>query len=327
MIPKPDFHNEILTIQTPDEFRNQAIKVFHYQYVNNVIYRQYCNLINVDPQSVKTLRDIPFLPISVFKTHNVFTGEFEYDIEFTSSGTTGMTTSSHYVKDVKVYEASFLKAFEQFYGSPDQYIIIGLLPNYLERGGSSLVYMVNQLIERSGHEDSGFYLNNLDELAKFLKGYSGSKPIFLIGVSYALLDLAHGYEVDLSKHIVMETGGMKGKRREMTKDELHQVLKDGLKTTTIHSEYGMTELLSQAYAKADGLFSCPPWMKVLIRETSDPFNYVDGKSGGINVIDLANIHSCAFIATQDLGRYVGESFKVLGRFDNADLRGCNLLVQ
>ncbi len=323
----PDFHTDILNIHSDTDFEKMAIKVFNYQYANSEIYREYCQLLGLNPARVTTLTDIPFLPISFFKTHRVVTGKFDPEVSFSSSGTTGSVTSRHNVKSLRVYESSFLEAFKLFYGSPSDYIVLGLLPSYLEREGSSLVYMVDQLIKRSNQPESGFYLHNLEELASFLKSYQGRKKIFLIGVSYALIDLAENHDLNLSEAIVMETGGMKGKRKELTKDELHAKLKKGLNLNEVHSEYGMTELLSQAYAGQNGLFSCPPWMKVLIRETNDPFSYTSVKSGGINVIDLANIHSCSFIATQDLGRYEGDYFKILGRFDHSDIRGCNLLVE
>jgi len=322
-----DFHAEILQIESDSDFLKMALKIFNYQYQSNSVYQEYCDLLKIVPTEIKQLRDIPFLPISFFKTHEIKSGEFNSEACFKSSGTTSMITSRHHVKSLEIYKASFLKSFQIYYGSPKDYVIIGLLPNYLEREGSSLVYMVDQLIKLSEHVDSGFYLHNQNDLVNFITHYSGSKKIFLIGVSYALMDLAQNYNLDLSKYVVMETGGMKGQRKEISKAELHKILKQGLKVKDIHSEYGMTELLTQAYSFSNGHFSCPPWMKILIRETNDPFSYVTNKSGGINVIDLANIHSCAFIATQDLGRYEGEFFNLLGRFDHSDLRGCNLLVQ
>jgi len=318
---------KVFKIQTPIEFEELALEVFNYQYNHNTIYQSFCNYINANPKAVLAVRDIPFLPISFFKSHQVKTENFAPEAIYTSSGTSGMVNSKHEVRSLSVYSQSFNTAFELFYASPENYIVIGLLPSYLEREGSSLIYMVDQLISKSKHKNSGFYLNNLDELAHFLNEYKGSRQVLLIGVSYALLDLAEGFNLDLSEAIVMETGGMKGKRREMTKIELHETLKQAFNSTEIHSEYGMTELLSQAYAKGKGQFKCPPWMRVLIREHNDPFSYTIKKSGGINVIDLANLSSCAFIATDDLGKITENYFEVLGRFDHADLRGCNLLVQ
>lgn len=322
-----DLTKKIFSIQNSVDFEAVALEVFKFQYQHNPVYQKYCDLLSVKIEAVKTVSDIPFLPISFFKTHQIQTETFQPEVIYTSSGTTGMQNSQHFLRFLSIYRQSFHQAFELFYGAPQNYVIVGLLPSYLEREGSSLVYMVDQLIAKSNSEDSGFYLHNLGELATFLKAYKGDRKILLIGVSYALLDLAENYNLNLADCIVMETGGMKGKRAEMTKGELHAALKKGLKLNKVHSEYGMTELLSQAYAKADGLFACPPWMTVLIREHNDPFTYTTKKTGGINIIDLANLSSCAFIATDDLGKHQGDYFEVLGRFDFADLRGCNLLVQ
>ena len=322
-----DFNKEIFTIDSSEKFDALALEIFRYQYQHNQVYQDYCNLLGTESSEVDSLEKIPFLPISVFKTHEVRTESFQPEVVYASSGTTGATQSQHGVRFLSHYKISLMKGFELFYGSPEDYVILGLLPSYLEREGSSLVYMVDQLIKASKHEKSGFYLSNLDELASFLAGYQGTKKIMLIGVSYALLDLAEGYDLDLSDCIVMETGGMKGRRAEMTKRDLHNTLKSAFKIEHIHSEYGMTELLSQAYAKKEGQFQCPPWMKVLIREHNDPLAYTYQKTGGINIIDLANLSSCAFIATDDLGKDHGDYFEVLGRFDFSDLRGCNLLVQ
>lgn len=322
-----DLTKKIFLIQDNYDFELIALEVFKYQYEHNLIYHSYCDLLHVDPENIKRLDQIPFLPISFFKTHEVKTERFIPEVIYSSSGTSGMETSKHFVRSLYTYESSFLKGFDYFYGTPKDFVILGLLPSYLERKGSSLVYMVDQLIQRSDNKHSGFYLHNLEELATFLKSYSGDKKIVLIGVSYALLDLAEKFNVNLADCIVMETGGMKGKRPEMTKLALHNQLKFSFKTEAIQSEYGMTELLSQAYSKEKGLFLCPPWMKVMIREHNDPFSFTDKKTGGINIIDLANLSSCAFIATDDLGKIKGRHFEVLGRFDFADLRGCNLLVQ
>lgn len=322
-----DLSHKIFKIQNKRDFDQLALEVFRYQYDKNKIYHEYCNLLKIDIGCITSIEEIPFLPISFFKTHSVKSEAFNSEVIYTSSGTTGMKSSEHHVRFLSNYRQSFLQAFEQQYGSPENYVVLGLLPSYLEREGSSLVYMVDQIIKASMHQNSGFYLHNLNDLANFITEYNGEQKILLIGVSYALLDLAEGFDLDLSDCIVMETGGMKGMRKEITKVALHTKLKAAFNVDKIHSEYGMTELLSQAYSKNDGLFTCPPWMKVLIREHNDPFAYTKKKSGGINIIDLANLSSCSFIATDDLGKINGEYFEVLGRFDFADLRGCNLLVQ
>ncbi|MFL9837062.1 acyl transferase [Flavobacterium sp. ST-75] len=321
--------NDIFTIASKKEFEKTTLKVFRHQFDNNTVYRNFCELLGKDKQNVKVIKDIPFLPIQFFKTHDVISSTDNIQITFTSSGTTGMTTSRHIVTDLTYYEDSFRLAFSQFYGNIEDYAVLALLPSYLEREGSSLIYMVEDLIERSNNPDSGFYLHNYNELIKKLAELeSAGQNVLLIGVTYALLDLTEMQQFDLKNTIIMETGGMKGKRREMIREELHEILCNGFGVGKIHSEYGMTELLSQAYSLGDGIFECPPWMDILIRDTEDALSYVDtGKTGGINVIDLANINSCSFIATQDLGKkYPNQSFEVLGRFDNSDIRGCNLMV-
>lgn len=316
---------QVFSIQNEEMFLDIALKVFHYQYKNIPVYQKFCDLLKIDLESVCQLEEIPFLPIEFFKTLEVKDAQ-ESQIIFTSSGTTGSVTSKHFVPDLELYERSFRTAFEQFYGSIKGKCILGLLPSYLEREGSSLVYMVDDLIKKSQSEHSGFYLKDYDAFIEKINFCKTAKiPVVVIGVSYALLDIAEKYEVDFTNVIVMETGGMKGKRKEMTKTALHQVLKKGLRVNTIHSEYGMTELLSQAYSMNNETFKTPAWMKVLIREQNDPFAYTQKRTGGINVIDLANIHSCAFIATQDLGKIVPGGFKIMGRFDNSDIRGCNLM--
>ena len=293
------------------------------------MYRTYVDGIKVEIRDVKKINQIPFLPIDFFKTHKVIVdidSSDSCDIIFTSSGE---VKSKHYVKNVSIYEESYLLGFEKFYGAIDDYCVLALLPSYLERNGSSLIYMMEDLIQRSNHADSGFYLNNYDELIQKINELnSKNQKTILIGVTYALLDLIEKQTFQLHNTIVMETGGMKGKRKEMVREELHQQLCSGFGVTSIHSEYGMTELLSQAYSKGEGIFECPPWMQVITRDTNDPFHILsDARTGGINVIDLANIYSCSFIATQDLGKkYTDGSFEVLGRFDNSDIRGCNLLV-
>ena len=319
----------IFSIKSSEDFEHIAIKVFRYQYENTIVYRQFCDLMKVIPASVKKIEHIPFLPIQFFKSHRVLSKLASESIIFTSSGTTGSITSKHHVSNVPLYEKSFLNTFELMYGNPSQYVILALLPSYLERGGSSLVYMVNTLIERSSNKHSGFYLNDtaaLIEKLNFLE--KNNQKTILLGVSYALLDLIENQKFSLKNTIVMETGGMKGKRKEMIKDVLHATLKKGFGLDQIHSEYGMTELLSQAYSAGEGVFYTPPWMKIRTRDTEDALSFVEDKTGGINVIDLANLHSCSFIATQDLGRIRKDGgFEVLGRFDASDIRGSNLMVQ
>ena len=320
---------DIFTISSQKQFEKIALKVFRFQYENNLVYQEFCNFLKIDKQSVKTLQQIPFLPIQFFKNHNVISNTNEIQETFTSSGTTGMITSKHLVTDVSLYEQSYRNAFSEFYGNIEDYAILALLPSYLERSGSSLIYMVKDLIELSNNEHSGFYLNNYDDLiSKLVELDNAGQNILLIGVTYALLDLVEKQKFQLKNTIIMETGGMKGKRKELIREELHEILCDGFGISSIHSEYGMTELLSQAYSLGNGIFECPAWMQILIRDTEDAMTYVsNGKTGGINVIDLANINSCSFIATQDLGKkYPNNSFEVLGRFDNSDIRGCNLMV-
>lgn len=319
----------IFSIYSDAQFEQMAIQIFHYQYERNDIYRQFVDGIRVLPKDVKTIYHIPFFPVEFFKTRRVVSFKEQEQLIFTSSGTTKGTTSNHFVFDVSIYEKSFLKAFELFYGPAKEYCFLALLPSYMERQGSSLIYMTDYLIKQSNHSESAFYLNNYEELASILKVLENKKTkTILIGVSYALIDFVDQFPLQLKNTIVMETGGMKGRKKEMVRAELHQQLSDKLGVRSIHSEYGMTELLSQAYSKSDGKYNSPPWMKVLIRDTNDPFHHLTiNKTGGINVIDLANIHSCSFIATQDLGKITTDgSFEVLGRFDNSDLRGCNLMI-
>ncbi len=320
--------DDIFKISNETEFDKTCLQVFRFQYENNSVYQQFCRLLHKSSENVKSYQEIPFLPIEFFKSKKVISGKEDAEIIFTSSGTTGNTTSSHYVSDLEIYEKSFFKGFKKFYGDPEDYIILALLPSYLERTGSSLIYMADNLIKASGHEDSGFYLNELDILAeKLLRLDSEGKKILLIGVSFALLDLVENYHFDLKNTIVMETGGMKGRRREMIRQELHDILNKGFGTKSIHSEYGMTELLSQAYSTGNGIFECPPWMKILLRDPEDALSLIpENKTGGINVIDLANTYSCSFIATQDLGRLTPAGLQILGRFDNSDIRGCNLMI-
>ncbi len=305
------------------------IEVFNQQFKNNLIYRSFCDLLYLSPSDIHQIEDIPFLPISFFKNKKVISGNKSTEIIFSSSGTTGSSTSRHHVSDLSIYEQSFLKAFQHFYGAPEDYVILGLLPSYLEREDSSLVYMVDTFIRKSQHPKSGFYLFNHEELHETLIELEASQTkTLLIGVSFALLDFIEKFPQQLKHTIVMETGGMKGRRKELIREDLHSILCEGFGVTQIHSEYGMTELLSQAYSKGDGIFHCPPWMKVLTREMEDPLSIQKtNKTGGLNIIDLANIHSCSFIATQDLGKvHEDGSFEVLGRFDDSDIRGCNLMA-
>ena len=320
---------DIFSIQTDADFVQAALQTFGYQYQHNQVYQRFCTLLGRTPDKVRQLTDIPFLPIEFFKSEAVYCGNERPTTVFTSSGTTGSQTSRHYVKDLAVYQQSFRQGFADFYGNIEEYTVLALLPSYLERTGSSLITMVADLIERSGSADSGFYLNEYDLLAEKLTSLDRSgRKVLLIGVSFALLDLVETHRFQLKNTIVMETGGMKGRRKELIREELHAILCEGFGVEHIHSEYGMTELLSQAYSAGSGLYESVRWLKVLIRDTNDALSYQRPlKTGGINLIDLANIHSCSFIATQDLGRlHPNGKFEVLGRFDNADIRGCNLLI-
>ena len=322
-------NSDLFSISNQKQFEKIALKTFRYQYENNLVYQEFCDLLHTNVQKVKTLQQIPFLPIQFFKSHTVVSNNEAPQAIFTSSGTTGMTTSQHLVTDVSLYEESYRRGFSQFYGNIENYVVLALLPSYLEREGSSLIYMVEDLIQLSNQPESGFYLNNHDELIeKLIELDSLGQNVILIGVTYALLDLIEKRKFQLQNTIIMETGGMKGKRKEMIREELHQQLCAGFGVASIHSEYGMTELLSQAYSLGEGIFECPSWMQILIRDTEDALSYItNGKTGGINVIDIANRNSCAFIATQDLGKkYANGTFEVLGRFDNSDIRGCNLMV-
>lgn len=325
----PDIH-PITAIQTEEVFNKACFSIFRYQYQQNHVYQRFCKLLGKQPNKITGLHDIPFLPVDLFKTHKVISGNSEPELVFSSSGTTGQATSKHYVLDKKVYDHSLNRCFERIYGSAENYCFMALLPSYLEREGSSLVYMVQKLMDQSSHADNGFYLYDHQNLAdKIERLISLHQKTILIGVSFALLDFSKKYPVSLPENIiVMETGGMKGRRREMVREELHDILCRRFQVHKIHSEYGMTELLSQGYSKGKGLFRSPPWTKVLIRDINDPFRFLPpGKTGAINITDLANIHSCAFIATQDLGRINEDgTFEVLGRYDNSDVRGCNLMV-
>src|SRR3989339_1691577 len=321
--------NKIFQISNSDEFQKLALKIFRFQSEKNSLYNLYIKELKMEIASINNVKDIPFLPVEFFKTHQVFSGEFVPERFFSSSGTTGQKTSSHYISDIRIYEQSFLQCFNIFYGKPSDYFFYCLLPSYLEREGSSLVYMTKKLIELSGHKESGFFLSNTDELyASILKSEEKNQKAILLGVSYALLDFAEKYPMKLQHTLVMETGGMKGREKEITRHEMYDFLKQNLGIAAVHSEYGMTELLSQAYSSADGTYQTPPWMKVFIRDLNDPLTLIGkGKTGGINIIDLANIHSCSFIETKDLGRINRDgTFEVSGRFDNSDIRGCSLMV-
>ncbi|HVV54281.1 MAG TPA: hypothetical protein VHC47_03085 [Mucilaginibacter sp.] len=327
-ISKPD-KEQVFAIRTEQQFIETALRVFRYQAENCAVYREFIDYLQIDTYTIETVAQIPFLPISFFKTHEVLSSAQKAQVTFSSSGTTGMISSSHLVTDVSWYEESFRRAFQIFYGDIGNYCILALLPSYLERDGSSLVYMAKDLVRRSGNPGSGFYLYNHDDLYRqLLKQQQEQKPTLLLGVTFALLDFAEKYHLDFPELIIMETGGMKGRRKEMIREELHEVLCKAFGVRTIHSEYGMTELLSQAYSKGNGIFNCPPWMRIMTRDANDPMTGLTGsQTGGINVIDLANINSCSFIATQDLGKvYADGSFEILGRFDNSDIRGCNLLI-
>ena len=321
--------NAVFNIQNQSDFKTCALQVFRHQFKNNAVYRSFCDLLYIHSSDVKEVEEIPFLPIQFFKSHAVLSSTQAVKETFTSSGTTGSSVSKHMVTDVSWYKKSYTKGFEYFYGPIEDFTVLGLLPNYLERDGSSLIYMVDDFIKKSNNPASGFYLNNLTELSKTLieLDKKGEK-VLLIGVAFALLDLIESQQFKLQNTIIMETGGMKGRRKEIIRNELHEILCAGFGVSKIYSEYGMTELLSQGYSSGDGVFDCPPWMKILARDTEDALTMVGAnKTGGLNVIDLANYNSCSFIATQDLGKVDNNGrFEVLGRFDHSDIRGCNLMV-
>ncbi|WP_294287097.1 acyl transferase [uncultured Chryseobacterium sp.] len=324
----------IFSIQTEHEFLAAALETFRYQYENVEVYRRFVDYLNIDPDKIDRLADIPFLPIEMFKNHQILDKNAEAGLFFQSSGTTKMNLSKHFIADEKKYEESIYRSFEQFIGKPEDFIFLGLLPSYLERQNSSLIYMVDYLMKKSGRPENGYFLYNHEDLFDLLNTLGGKKVI-LFGVSFALLDFIDycgSRKSDGSLNvpeslIVIETGGMKGRKEEMTKDELLKILQEGFTTDKIYSEYSMTELLSQAYSLGNNEYECPSWMKIMIRNAEDPFSYEkEGRTGTINIIDLANIHSCAFIATQDLGKSLGNKFQVLGRIDHSDIRGCSLLV-
>lgn len=325
---RTDLKQAILSVNTTN-FDALALQIFHYQYENNAVYRQFVDLLKINPTSVQQIEKIPFLPISFFKNFEIKTGNWNAQTIFTSSGTTGQINSRHFVLDLDLYKKITVQGFKHFYGNIEEYSVLALLPAYLERKGSSLVYMANHFINLSKQENSDFFLYNYETLTKVLKYNQDNEiPTLLLGVSFALWDLAEQFPMDLSKTIIMETGGMKGRRKEITRQELHEIFTTAFQISKIHSEYGMTELLSQGYSKGDGIFYTSPTMKILTREITDPLSMQKkGKVGGINIIDLANLDSCSFLATDDLGRvYENDRFEILGRFDNSDIRGCNLMV-
>ncbi len=322
-----DFVNLIPSVNASN-FEDIALRVFHFQYKNNLLYQSYAQALYKVPEKITSIREIPFLPIRFSKTHTVISGIWDAQIEFTSSSTSGTGVSRHQVWSLDFYLKNATSIFEQFYGSLKNYHFLALLPSYIERRGSSLIAMIDRFIKNDDTGNSGYFLNNHEDLLSKIHSLKKSKKKTLLwGVSFALLDLAEKWEIDLSHCIVMETGGMKGRRKEWVREEFHRFLCQRFNIDEIHSEYGMTELLSQAYSKGEGYFSSPAWMKVVIRDINDPFETVKGGAGAINIIDLANVHSCSFIETEDLGRAVdGSKFEVLGRMDNSDIRGCNLLV-
>ena len=322
-------YKSIFDINSEVAFTKKALELFKFQFEENPVYRSFCDLLYKHPSAVRKLEDIPFLPIEFFKTHKVLSTKKEIQQTFTSSGTSGSVVSQHHVADLNLYKTSFQKGFAHFYGRIEDYAVLALLPSYLERDGSSLVYMVEDMIQESKHPKSGFYLDEYEKLISVLNELKiKGKRVILLGVTYALLDLAENYHLNFPELIIMETGGMKGRRKEMIREEVHEKIKKSYGVPQVFSEYGMTELLSQAYSNGNGEFTCPPWMQVLIRDVNYPFSILKPNcTGGINVIDLANIYSCSFIETQDLGKIsMNNTFEVLGRFDNSDVRGCNLLI-
>lgn len=316
--------DQILAISSDKEFNALALELFRFQAEECTPYREYLGLIGIEPHSIKRIEDIPFMPIELFKSHDVYCGTTPPEITFTSSNTGQTTPSRHKMQSLEVYRRTFTAAFEQFYGNIERWSIYGLLPNYLEREGSSLVYMTDELIRRAG--SGGFYLNDYERLIEDME--RDPKPKILLGVSYALWDVAEQYAPKLKDTIIMETGGMKGRRKELSKSELHAILRNGFGVDAIHSEYGMAELTSQAYSSGEGVFKTPSWMRVLVRDVNDPLDHnPHAMRGGIDIIDLANLTSCAFVRTQDVGRKLDEQRFVLeGRIAGSDIRGCNLLV-
>lgn len=327
---RQQYLERLQSLKKEDDFENLALKVFRFQSKHNKVYSEFVRSLNIFPEKIKSIYEIPFLPVEIFKSHIVLTGDENYQRIFRSSGTTGEQPSKHYIKDSFFYEQIFSKIFSSFYGNPPDYTILALLPSYLEREGSSLVYMMDKLIKESASPDSGFYLHELEKLYLLLKRLQEQKrKTLLFGVTFSLLDFVSSFNLNFPALIVMETGGMKGRRKEMIREEIHELLCHGFGVDSIQSEFGMTELLSQAYSSGKGIFKSPPWLRILIRDPYDPLKPAGLKtSGGINIIDLANIDSCAFLSTQDLGKvYDDNSFEVLGRFDFSDVRGCNLMIE
>lgn len=326
-----NLRDKIFTIQNTSDFHTTALQVFDYQFNENAVYQDFTKRLKISPERIINLTDFPFLPVEFFRNHKVVSGNKQIEKGFESSGTTGSITSRHFVSDLSLYSESFIRSFRLFYGDPGDYMIAALLPSYTERENSSLVHMADALIKMSRNKLSGFYRENQEELIlNIISARDNGSKVLLLGVSFALLNLAENKASDLSGVIIMETGGMKGRRKELTRSELHAILKEGFNVPEIHSEYGMTELLSQSYSKGEGVFYCPPWMKIVLRDPQDPLTLFteQGRTGGINIIDLANLYSCSFIATGDLGRLREDGgFEVLGRFDNSDIRGCNLLAE
>jgi hypothetical protein len=323
-----DYKTFIFNNLTRENFEEFSLKVFKYQYNNNNVYNSYCNYLKINPDSIKSVTKIPFLPVELFKSQKIITGNLSVQAIFMSSNTTGCIPSKHYVTDVDIYKKSFLNGFKKIYGNPNEYCILGLLPSYLDREGSSLIYMVNELVALSDNPLSGFFLNDFKSLFDIISRLESEKSKYLlIGVSFGLLDFCEQYALNIKNGIIMETGGMKGRRKELVRDDLHSILREGFGVSDIHSEYGMTELLSQAYSLGKGIFNCPPWMRVYAREIDDPLSVKTCGTGGINIVDLANINSCGFIAVSDLGEvYPDLSFSISGRIDNSDVRGCNLMT-
>jgi phenylacetate-coenzyme A ligase PaaK-like adenylate-forming protein len=328
---RPDLLNRIFQIKDQTGFQGVALEIFAYQFANNPVYHDFIKQLGINQDEIQAVQDIPFIPVEFFKSHKIMTGSRPAAIIFESSGTSGKSVSRHLVADPALYEESLLRTFRHFYGEPSEYFIAALLPSFTEKKNSSLAFMMQNLIDKSANPFSGFYLNNIRGMISAIEqSRSANQKVFLISVNYTLINLAEEYSPDLSGVIVMETGGMKGRRKEMTREELHSVLKKKFNLPAIHSEYGMTELLSQAYSQGEGIFYCPQWMKIFIRDPQDPLTLISepGITGGINIIDLANIYSCSFIATDDLGRlHEDGGFEVLGRLDNSDIRGCSLLLE
>ncbi|NOZ36246.1 MAG: acyl transferase [Chlorobi bacterium] len=329
MFPENKIINEIFNIENEEQFNKIALQIFDFQFKNNNTYRDYIKKLKIDISKIKHFTEIPFLPIDFFKTHKIISSGKKIQTTFRSSGTTGMSRSEHHITDLSIYDKSFLKTFKIFYGKPDKYIFTALLPSYSEQGSSSLIYMVKKLMQISNKPDNDFYLYNHQELFEKLSELEKqNKKTILFGVSFALIDFFEEYKLSLKNTIIIETGGMKGRKKEIVREKLHKIIKNATGLKQIHSEYGMTELLSQAYAKQANKYITPPWMKILIRDTNDPFGCLPkGQSGGINIIDLANLYSCSFVETKDLGKiHKDNTFEILGRFDNSDVRGCNLMV-